>query len=558
MNISDILVRQAEELGDKPCIYLENTSWTYRELDQNTWLIADMLHQNGVKSGSVVVHSLQNDMEELVAMMATARIGATVFSVPLNTPPDKQKALLEAVDAKFLVTDVPGTGDKGLTTIQVMLKRGEEIPEPSDTKIRRAKPRAPWTIVSGSGSTGKSKLMPITHRQQWERMQVGLSWLPYEKEDIFASMIRLYFYASKQRYLEVFTKGASIALGSFDKLNFHDTTRPGRVSVLYGTVFHVEQILASLPKGTTGYLESLSALMIGGSTVTPLLRKKICRELCSKLYILYGANECHTTCKTNLEEVYDIPGNVGHPHKGFQLQVVGSDDKPLPPGKAGNIRIKNKATISGYLHDEEATAKAFRNGWFYPGDLGRLTEDGQLIHLGRTDDLMIMNGINIYPVEIEQTLVAHPNVHDAAAIPLKHEIHQDVPICAVMLKKNAAVTEQELLDFARQRLGAHAPFRVVVLDTIPRNEQGKPVRADLQRLIAARMERGTALKKTSGEILRQGPNQVMGKQLQKRFSFSFIMPEKPDIAALDLWLDKVLGNDLKTDEEVNFPGGNDV
>ena len=96
---------------------------------------------------------------------------------------------------------------------------------------------------------------------------------------------------------------------------------------------------------------------------------------------------------------------------------------------------------------------------------------------------MIMNGINIYPAEIERVMTSHPEVLDAAAVPVRHMVHQDIPVCAVTLKPGAPTTGQDLLLWASEQLGAHRPHRVLVLEQIPRNHEGKLVRAELAALI---------------------------------------------------------------------------
>ncbi|MEN9316130.1 MAG: hypothetical protein RIS35_2523 [Pseudomonadota bacterium] len=138
--------------------------------------------------------------------------------------------------------------------------------------------------------------------------------------------------------------------------------------------------------------------------------------------------------------------------------------------------------IDGYLGDPEATARQFRGGWFYPMDLGRLEPDGQLVFCGRADDMMIVNGINLYPAEVERCLMSHPAVRDCVAFPVPHPVHQDVPVCAVVVDPMIHTTAGELRDHVCRRIGAYALGSVLILDRIPRNAQGKPVRAELLAL----------------------------------------------------------------------------
>ncbi len=546
MNIADILEQQAQRLSSAPSIYVEEACWSYQTLNQSVWQVAMALHRRGVRPGEVIAHTFASELALLVAALACARIGATVLSVPGNMPARQRDQLLNAVSATWLATDLPDLQFGALKSIHVGVNTSsgssdEQVVSPA---IRDSDPAAPWIIVSGSGTTGKPKLMAVTHRQQWARMEVGLQWLPYARQDVLHSLVRLDFYGAKQRYLEAFMKGASISLGAGGQVTCQNGRLKSKATVIYATVFHVEQLLTSMPSNCKGFDDSFSALMIGGSTVSVGLRQRIRDRISAKFYVLYGANECHTTCRTDLQDVFDTQGNVGRPHPGFTLQIVDANHVPLPPQQIGQVRIRSQATIDGYLDDAPATLRAFRQGWFYPGDLGRLTADGRLIHLGRADDMMIMNGINMYPAEIEQVMTSHPAVLDAAVMPLRHAVHQDIPVCAVTLLAHGQATEQTLMMHARQHLGAHSPHRVVIVGEIPRNEQGKLIRAELAALIMDRLRRSPK------------PAQAIGtsRQLTKKILISFQLPPKPDLALLDAWLTQILTDDLASWPEPVFTG----
>jgi len=138
-----------------------------------------------------------------------------------------------------------------------------------------------------------------------------------------------------------------------------------------------------------------------------------------------------------------------------------------------------------YHGDPIATARHFRSGWFYPKDLGCLTAAGALRLYGRADDMMNLNGIKIFPAEIERVLEAHPAVKAAAAFSKWSAAHGDIPLAAVELHDAASVTADELLEQARERLGMRAPRRILVLETLPRNASGKVVKRELVDLLAS-------------------------------------------------------------------------
>lgn len=527
-------------------------------MDLRVWRISSLLHRAGVRPGDVVAHAFARESTQLTALLATARIGATVFSIPLNTPAARRGEMLGKVGATFLATDLAGLEYPHLQPIRITPEAGGPIEQPIAHEIKDARPDAPWIIVSGSGSTGKSKLMAITHRQQRARMAVALELLPYSERDVLASLAHMDFHVAKLRYLEAFAKGAAIALADHGPLNLIDPGRQDKVTAIYGTVFHVEQLLKAIAPGTRGHLEPLTALMISGSAVSIGLRERIRDGLCSRLYVMYGTNECHTVCMTRPTEVFGVPGNVGRPHGGSELQVVDGDDIALPAGRVGHVRVRSASVIDGYLDDEIATARAFRNGWFYPGDLGRMTGDGQLIHMGRSDDLMIMNGINIYPSEIDQTLLSHPAVEDAVTFPLKHAVHQDVPVSAVKLVEGSSVSKQQLRAFARDRLGAHSPHRIVVLDAIPRNDQGKVIRADLLERVRKHLEPRRGDGDATGSAIASIARPPAGRQLSRQMRFAFRLDKIAQSPELDAWLPRVLEEDAGTDCAAAFHGHENV
>lgn len=142
---------------------------------------------------------------------------------------------------------------------------------------------------------------------------------------------------------------------------------------------------------------------------------------------------------------------------------------------------------SAYVGDPEATARHFRDGWFLPGDLASLDERGILSIHGRMDDMMILNGINIFPVEIERALESHPAVACAVAFAVASDIHGQIPAAAVELRGGGAVSAAELVAWARARLGTRAPRRIEIVAALPRNPQGKVPRREAARLFHGRM-----------------------------------------------------------------------
>jgi acyl-coenzyme A synthetase/AMP-(fatty) acid ligase len=175
---------------------------------------------------------------------------------------------------------------------------------------------------------------------------------------------------------------------------------------------------------------------------------------------------------------------VGKIVPGMQVEIIGDQGQSLNSGMFGKVRLKSPGMISGYIDNAAETKRVFRKGWFYPGDLAEFTAGGALVHHGRADELMILDGINIYPAEIENALLGHEAVAEAAAFPLSTVTRGDVPVAVVATKSNVSV--DEMLVHCRSSLGTHAPRRLKIVPELPRKTLGKVLKNELSALFLRR------------------------------------------------------------------------
>jgi acyl-CoA synthetase (AMP-forming)/AMP-acid ligase II len=220
-------------------------------------------------------------------------------------------------------------------------------------------------------------------------------------------------------------------------------------------------------------------LTASGSALPFDLRHNIQCMVTNNLYVRYAATECGTVAVAHPNQ-HDLDETAGAPLSGVDLQIVNADDVVLPAGQLGEIRVRTPGMATGYHDSPGDEERRFRLGWFYPGDMGSLREDGQLIVHGRRDDMIILNGINIFPAEIERILESHPFVGAAAALPLASHVHGQIPVAAVELRPGREIDVSSLQLFARQHLSLRAPRRIVVMSKLPRNSQGKILKREIK------------------------------------------------------------------------------
>lgn len=183
------------------------------------------------------------------------------------------------------------------------------------------------------------------------------------------------------------------------------------------------------------------------------------------------------------DHVKEKRGSVGRPLFHVQIHVVDENNREVSTGEVGELVVRGPNVFAGYWGLPEATADAFRGGWFHTGDLGRVDDEGFITLVDRKKDMIITGGENVYPIEVEQVLWRHEAVREVAVVGVPHPKWAETPIAVVALEAGAGVDSDELIAFARERL-AHfkCPTRVEYVSELPRNAAGKVLKTELRKI----------------------------------------------------------------------------
>ncbi|MFZ5817488.1 MAG: long-chain-fatty-acid--CoA ligase [Bacillota bacterium] len=192
----------------------------------------------------------------------------------------------------------------------------------------------------------------------------------------------------------------------------------------------------------------------------------------------YGLTEASPATHSNPMHGRRVPGSVGLPYPDTDVRIIDLETgEDLPPGQEGEVLIRGPQIMKGYWNKPEETAAAIRDGWLYTGDIGRMDEDGYLYIVDRKKDMIIASGYNIYPREIDEVLYQHPAVLEACAVGVPDPYRGETVKAFVVLKPGATATEQEIIEFCRERLAAYKrPARVEFLAELPKSAVGKVLR----------------------------------------------------------------------------------
>jgi acyl-CoA synthetase (AMP-forming)/AMP-acid ligase II len=249
------------------------------------------------------------------------------------------------------------------------------------------------------------------------------------------------------------------------------------------------------PAGLANYLEyyeshsnkpcTLKMMMSGGSQLSVSLSERVRARMCTNLVAAYGSTETSMVAAGPGHVVAKTQGAVGYLTPGMTVQAVNESDDPLPPGQEGLIRIRGPFNATEYIGDPKESSLAFRNGWFYPGDIGAVTADRMLVISGRQKTVMNLGGDKVKPELVEAVLSSFGGVEDAAAFTVINQFGIEEMWAAVVSR--SGIDERSIHVHCQQKLPHNfVPVRFVRLDAIPRNEMGKIDRRQLPELAKAR------------------------------------------------------------------------
>jgi acyl-CoA synthetase (AMP-forming)/AMP-acid ligase II len=235
-------------------------------------------------------------------------------------------------------------------------------------------------------------------------------------------------------------------------------------------------------------LSSLEGVAYGGAPSAPELARRIYEEFGALPGNGWGMTETMATVTQHSGEDYlNRPDSAGPPVAVADLRIMSGDGaRELPVGETGELWARGPMIVKGYWNRPEATAETFVDGWVRTGDLARLDEEGFLYIVDRAKDIVIRGGENIYSIEVENVLYAHPAVTDCALIGIPHHILGEEPVAVVHLAPGMTASEAELQGWVRERLaGFKVPAAIRFLgETLPRNANGKIMKRDLKGLFA--------------------------------------------------------------------------
>jgi acyl-CoA synthetase (AMP-forming)/AMP-acid ligase II len=478
----------ARRFGDATAYVTEDgraLSFTY--LDRVADAVAAGLHRRGVRVGDVVALVLPPGPEYLLAYLGAAKVGAITTGVNDRLSERERDGVLTRAAAR-LVLAAPGLEPEHPGAEVITVATTDDLPQDSEPPPALADdPDRPVAIIFTSGTTGAPKGALYTNRQLAfiTKTDVGDTWGGGSRSFTGTSFAHLGFMTKLPGNLR--RGGTNFIMKRWRADAALALVERERMTTVAGVPTQLALMLAH-PDFDSYDLESVRYLIAGGGPVTPGLADEARARFGAALATRYSCTEAGIGLGTAFDDPpEDAVLSVGRPHPSVELAVLDESDVAVPTGEVGRVCIRSQAVMAGYWRDPEATRAAFTADRFVrTGDLGWVDDRGRLRLVGRSKEMYVRGGYNVYPVEVEAVLSAHAGVAAVAMVPRPDPVMGEIGV-AVVVPRDAAhpPTLDDLRTFAREQLaGYKLPEAITVVESLPLTAMEKVDRRALARLLA--------------------------------------------------------------------------
>jgi long-chain acyl-CoA synthetase len=496
-NLAVILRETAQRSPGKPVTIMGGDRLSYGELDQASDRLACGLAASGIGPGDAVALQLPNIPQFLIAYFGILKAGGVV--VPLNVLLKAPEVAFHLRDssAKMLITwagalgeAASGAAEAGVSLLYAVGDAAGAVPfgellsaAPAGRPLARRDPADTAVIMYTSGTTGRPKGAELTHMQLYMNADIPGRLFDVQPDDIVITVLPLFHVFGLSSIMNVCVRfGCTMSLiPRFDPATVLAAIERDRATIFEGVPAMFIALLACAELGSHD-VSSLRIAISGGASIPAPVLDSFEERFGVLILEGYGLTETASTTTFNVSATDRRAYSVGKPIWGTQTEVWDADGRPQPPGagNVGEVVTRGMHVMKGYLNRPEDTGSVFTDDWFHTGDLGYFDEDGYLYIVGRSKELIIRGGYNVYPAEIESVLHEHPAVAEAAVIGIPDDRLGEEVMAVLTVRAGAALTVPEVIAFCKARVAAYKYPRVIeIRDWLPKNALGKILKDQL-------------------------------------------------------------------------------
>jgi fatty-acyl-CoA synthase len=494
--MGQLLLRAISRGGNRLAFVSQGEPVSYAEFGQRLSRCIQALQGLGVERGVGVACLAGNTIEAYLVTAAAYFLGARITNLHPMGSADDHAYIVGHCAASLLLFDSTQYADRAREILARMSNPVEALALDGDEGTRNlaamaaAFASAPLVdrahvddacfLVYTGGTTGKPKGVVHTHRTFVAVMMAELAEWEWPECPVFLAVTPI-SHGAGPCIVPVLLRGGTVVLESgFTPARFLELVERHRVSATFlvpTMIYKVLDHLADAPARST----TLRMVIYGAAPMAPARLREALRVFGPVFMQLYGQSEA-PNCITVLRRADHDPdhfperlASCGTPIASNCVALLDEKGTPVADGEVGEICVRGPLVMAGYWNDPEETSKAFRNGWLYTGDLARRDAEGYLFIVGRSKDMIITGGFNVYPAEVEDVVCAHPAVSAAAVIGVPDRIWGEAVKALVTLRPGHTATAEDIIACVRAAKGPiHAPKSVQFVDSIPVTGLGKP------------------------------------------------------------------------------------
>lgn len=502
----------AKDHAGTPLVLTAQASHSFADIDRGSDAFAGALQRHGIGKGDRVALYCPNVAEFVIAYFGIVKAGAVVVPVNLLIQPGEIRYILDDAGVRAVVyhaalqdkiASIRDALAEGLAWVCV----GGEPQRPEDARFADLLESAPAlaapefdpvedlaAILYTSGTTGQPKGAMLTHHNLVSNTCSVVAALKLRPgvDRLLVVLPMFHSFAATVGMLTPALHGlTSVPVAKFDPALVSDSiaaTAATAATVFLG-VPSMYNLILRLDEVQAAKWSSIRFGVAGGAAMPVQLLTDFEGRFGFPILEGDGPTECSpVTCVNPLDGVRK-PGSVGVPLPDVQIRILDDRGAGVPCGEVGEICVRGPNVMKGYWHKPEATAETFCGEWLRTGDLGYIDTDGYIFMVDRKKDMVIVNGMNVYPRMIEEVLYRHPQILEAAVIGEPHGSHGEIVVAHVVVAEGQSLDDWALKAFCREHLGPHQmPRRFVIRDSLPKNATGKILKRELRR--QGEIERG--------------------------------------------------------------------
>ena len=500
-NLAHFLTKNASRWPSRPAIIWEDSVWSWADLDARVSALCATLQADfGVGKGDRLLVQAENSNQMTEIMLASFRLGAIWVPCNFRQAPGETAYAAEKANAKLFLADAAYSAQAGAVSaacpkLAGMVSIGaSDFGSDYETLLSKhlgssfenaaVDHNDPCWLFFTSGSTGRPKAVVLTHGQiGFVAVNYMADLLPGTREhDASLVIAPLSHGAGLQQIAQLGTGSANVLMpnGGFSPSAAFDLIERHKVSNLF-TVPTIVKRLVEDPAVDQYDHSSLRHVIYAGAPMYREDQKKALEKLGNALVQYYGLGEVTgniTVLRPEDHSLEDGPetrvGTCGTERTGIEISIQDDTGAILPPGETGEVCVIGSAVCAGYLEDDNANTKSFRNGWFRTGDIGHMDDARYLYLTGRASDMYISGGSNVYPKEVEEVLLGHPHLSEVAILGIPDPQWGEVGLAVCVSEPGHTISDAELSEFLSGKVTRYKmPARYLFVDEMPTSAYGK-------------------------------------------------------------------------------------